>query len=113
MVSDNLRYGMMAEDGVLILVIMEYGLGRSTKIYGLMLFAISLNPCYNGIWSRTNKILIIRRRWQSLNPCYNGIWSRTQSDSGRNVTPYMVLILVIMEYGLGQSGLSHDTEAVH
>ena len=41
---------------------------------------MSLNPCFNGLWSATE------RRWfwrsailTSLNPCFNGIWSATYS----------------------------------
>ena len=63
----------------------------------------SLNPCFNGIWSRT-----MRKSLKSillcLNPCFNGIWSRTAAEFGSNVSPYVqVLILVLMEYGLGHS----------
>ena len=38
----------------------------------------------------------------SLNPCYNGIWSRTFDKFVENNPLPPVLILVIMEYGLGQ-----------
>ena len=38
-------------EGVLILVIMEYGLGRFLEF--LWSGGMGLNPCYNGIWSRT------------------------------------------------------------
>ena len=39
----------------------------------------------------------------SLNPCFNGIWSRTNRSSLRWPALVIVLILVLMEYGLGQS----------
>ena len=58
---------------VLILVLMEYGLG----------------PC----------IGYFRVQEESLNPCFNGIWSRTVLSVLCKVTN--VLILVLMEYGLG------------
>ena len=35
-----------------------------------------------------------------LNPCFNGIWSRTKFQVGE-FTNKEVLILVLMEYGLG------------
>ena len=38
----------------------------------------------------------------SLNPCSNGIWSLTQVPSSLS-TPFSVLILVLMEYGLWQT----------
>ena len=61
---------------VLILVLMEYGLGQ--HVVDSYNFSISsLNPCFNGIWSRTKEIEML-----------------VKSDS--------VLILVLMEYGLGQ-----------
>ena len=77
MVSDaGINAGFADEAAVLILVIMEYGLGR--------LLASS------------------RRLWlRCLNPCYNGIWSRT-CCSLNEIQRHYVLILVIMEYGLGQ-----------
>ena len=38
---------------VLILVLMEYGLGRNTYTTAKVFVIICLNPCFNGIWSRT------------------------------------------------------------
>ena len=40
----------------------------------------------------------------SLNPCFNGIWSRTPKRSVRGDEGVDVLILVLMEYGLGPTG---------
>ena len=64
----------------------------------------SLNPCSDGIWSRTLRLTlrISMLTETGLNPCSNGIWSRTwhlmtlQGDKLEEV-----LILVLMEYGLG------------
>ena len=43
----------MANDAtVLILVLMEYGLGPSIFAFSCH-YAWGLNPCFNGIWSRT------------------------------------------------------------
>ncbi len=38
---------------VLILVLMEYGLGHEFKA-GVKKWWRRLNPCFNGIWSRTS-----------------------------------------------------------
>ena len=35
-----------------------------------------------------------------LNPCFNGIWSRTLLNSNNYYNEREVLILVLMEYGL-------------
>ena len=61
---------------VLILILMEYGLGQLT---------------YD----------IIRKRSKRLNPCFNGIWSRTFLSYVLHCIRQVVLILVLMEYGLG------------
>ena len=37
---------------VLILVLMEYGLGLVALLL-IVIYSICLNPCFNGIWSRT------------------------------------------------------------
>ena len=59
---------------VLILVLMEDGLGQeSVKRF---FPSTSLNPCFNGRWSRTNEVRQQQRRFR-LNPCFNGRWSRT------------------------------------
>ena len=61
---------------VLILVLMEDGLGdhkiskRSTQLS-------SLNPCFNGGWSRRAATTAATTAIpDSLNPCFNGGWSR-------------------------------------
>ena len=53
MVSDRLGdEDKWNEIRVLILVVMEYGLGQSSEIAKGSSF-LRLNPCCNGIWSRT------------------------------------------------------------
>ena len=93
--------------GVLILVLMEYGLrvGRQTAIEGIC--NGGLNPCFNGIWSardiKANDTL--SRSW-SLNPCFNGIWSASSFVLHLlEESIDKVLILVLMEYGLRGSNL--------
>ena len=39
--------------------------------------AISLNPCFNGIWSAIKATLVRDGEILGLNPCFNGIWSAT------------------------------------
>ncbi len=76
MVSDGKIETGRPKNGVLILVLMEYGLGQQRK-------------------------KIFRPYWISLNPCFNGIWSRTGEPEAGNKPQGHVLILVLMEYGLG------------
>ena len=64
-------------NSVLILVLMEYGLGQ---------------------YEMTAEAVI---RLRSLNPCFNGIWSRTSVLANLRLMLVLVLILVLMEYGLG------------
>ena len=54
MVSDP-NQQTQAQQGVLILVLMEYGLGPVITL--IRKRALSLNPCFNGIWSRTPKVI--------------------------------------------------------
>ena len=61
-----------------------------------------LNPCFNGIWSRTaGGSWVSGEDQRRLNPCFNGIWSRTIKNL-LQLCRQKVLILVLMEYGLGQ-----------
>ena len=56
---------------------MEYGLRLKMKKSFRLGIEISLNPCFNGIWSAT---LLMHKSFAiqvSLNPCFNGIWSAT------------------------------------
>ena len=81
MVSDIDELGTAAKQWlVLILVIMEYGLGL-LKLFLEEKKSIGLNPCYNGIWSRTYIPMSLQEVIAGLNPCYNGIWSRTSTAS--------------------------------
>ena len=59
MVSDHFaEYRVVAEVYVLILVLMEYGLGHYVYRYFRCSEVLCLNPCFNGIWSRTTRIKI-------------------------------------------------------
>ena len=60
---------------VLILVLMEYGLGPMVQV-PFVWTTSCLNPCSNGIWSRTVVLTSVMYSLLSgLNPCFNGIWS--------------------------------------
>ena len=61
---------------VLILVLMEYGLRVTSRLTARLSLALSLNPCFNGIWSaRGVEDISSNSLWLCLNPCFNGIWS--------------------------------------
>ena len=79
MVCERLKacFGKTQFQGVLILVLMEYGLRDTIARWSASSNSRgSLNPCFNGIWSASIPLpyqqLAARRR---LNPCFNGIWS--------------------------------------
>ena len=61
-----------------------------------------LNPCFNGRWTRS----LLFHKWQSrflhgLNPCFNGRWTRSSVTQSHIIGTFVVLILVLMEDGLG------------
>ena len=60
-----------------------------------------LNPCF--IWNMVSDTVSMPTPMAiaGLNPCFNGIWSRTQAGDAASVQEGDVLILVLMEYGLG------------
>ena len=39
--------------------------------------------------------------WKSLNPCFSGCWSRTRCVGGQEGLQVDVLILVLVDVGLG------------
>ena len=47
-----------------------------------------------------------------LNPCFNGIWSRTLSRGYHSRNQVPVLILVLMEYGLGVMNFKDQVKEV-
>ena len=65
---------------VLILVLMEDGLGLTVWPKLGITEKFSLNPCFNGRWSRTVKETMRNPHIKRLNPCFNGRWSRTKGD---------------------------------
>ena len=63
----------------------------------------SLNPCFSGGWSRGRQICLSKRdSGQGLNPCFSGGWSRRLSDWDCELNARTVLILVLVEDGLGE-----------
>ena len=110
---------------VLILVLVDVGLGP-TSMSLFMPGRLSLNPCFSGCWSRTQVVVNrIQRRLHCLNPCFSGCWSRTDylslawhevgrlnpcfsgcwsrtAHRFRDFIHYgLVLILVLVDVGLG------------
>ena len=59
----------------------------------------SLNPCYSGICSVSQVIILLATILICLNPCYSGICS-VRMLSSTSVLCLRVLILVIVEYAL-------------
>ena len=85
---------------------MEYGLGQKEARDLYINISNRLNPCFNGIWSRTpTNVAISVVLSARLNPCFNGIWSRTHRYRDDSGCVKNVLILVLMEYGLGPGDL--------
>ncbi len=71
---------------VLILVLVEDGLGANEDVVYKPLLDEGLNPCFGGRWSRRKfatffQLLLVL----SLNPCFGGRWSRSWSDSARQL----------------------------
>ena len=60
---------------VLILVLMEYALEDAENKVQYAL-GYSLNPCFNGICSRSAIKSATTQEQKGLNPCFNGICSR-------------------------------------
>ena len=60
-----------------------------------------LNPCFSGGWSRS----FYRKRYGfktiCLNPCFSGGWSRRATLPPPYLQKMQVLILVLVEDGLG------------
>ena len=67
-----------------------------------------LNPCFNGRWSRT-RMKTLNTNQSCLNPCFNGRWSRTAVLRFAGLKP-IVLILVLMEDGLGLLRVQHRSQ---
>ena len=56
---------------------MEYGLGRFVLLRRRMCVGC-LNPCFNGIWSRTAK---------TINYCCSALWLSFRDRNGQFLTP--------------------------
>ncbi len=80
---------------------MEHGLGRLYKENKEVLHTIwSLNPYFNGTWSRTTEssLAIIEKNVLILILMEHGLGQLLESSLGSTA---MVLILILMEHGLG------------
>ena len=90
--------------GVLILVLVEDGLGVFF-FCPLARAGHCLNPCFSGGWSRSVKIKNHNKFYTlGLNPCFSGGWSRSVLGMTSTEQHGMVLILVLVEDGLGALG---------
>ena len=87
---------------VLILVLVEDGLGDLVSSSNRRRL-ICLNPCFSGGWSRRSPKHFLRLEDKyGLNPCFSGGWSRRRRSSRRGRAFNAVLILVLVEDGLGE-----------
>ena len=87
---------------VLILVLVDVGLGRLHA--PLQRNLPRLNPCFSGCWSRTEKYASLEfTAVGCLNPCFSGCWSRTHAAEYGLSAFDRVLILVLVDVGLGHS----------
>ena len=101
MVSEKIFFcGTVGEDNVLILVLVEDGLGDTFKITTAVA-AECLNPCFSGGWSRSNNSQSRTPINKCLNPCFSGGWSRRRTCFCSSFILPLVLILVLVEDGLG------------
>ena len=64
-----------------------------------------LNPYSIGIWSATDWLSSHENDYYCLNPYSIGIWSATHTEVHGRYAPYLVLILILLEYGLRLSRL--------
>ena len=86
---------------VLILVLVEDGLGA--KVHGAALIhGNGLNPCFSGGWSRRINFTFYATNKYGLNPCFSGGWSRSVEKHDELKQIERVLILVLVEDGLGE-----------
>ncbi len=87
---------------VLILLWVEYGLGGETILPRRPLHK-RLNPSLGGIWSWRREWLAFRATiHRGLNPSWGGIWSWSHRGNGGHAQGAWVLILLGVEYGLGE-----------
>ena len=73
-------------------------------VWNILLHSLlSLNPCSTGRWSRrTEKSCAPTTAKKSLNPCFTGRWSRSTNNLNDYGNERRVLILVLLEDGLGE-----------
>ena len=86
---------------VLILVLVDVGLGPSEEKPVEPEKAPCLNPCFSGCWSRTLGLDRLEKGQKCLNPCFSGCWSRTSEAAADRYACLHVLILVLVDVGLG------------
>ena len=79
LVSDTPRDPASLTDHVpvLILVLVDVGLGPEEDVLLRTIPCRCLNPCFSGCWSRTALKQDVAAIEQRLNPCFSGCWSRT------------------------------------
>ncbi len=86
---------------VLILVLVEDGLGDHLQPFQSDGLCARLNPCFSGGWSRRKRTETLNSTMHRLNPCFSGGWSRRAKYQRQYESITRVLILVLVEDGLG------------
>ena len=98
---------MITSFAVLILVVVEDGIGdkhKQRKVYKLF----GLNPCCSGRWYRScTAPASYARRLRRLNPCCSGRWYRSVKSLQTLQSNPHVLILVVVEDGIGEDETCH------
>ena len=67
---------LLKQYAVLILIVVEYGLGDKKNRFVKRISKTSLNPYCSGIWSRRLFVEELTKMKNGLNPYCSGIWSR-------------------------------------
>ena len=93
-----------SDGAVLILVLVDVGLGRAPSLSVGQRWRLSLNPCFSGCWSRTSKTMttIVNLTVLILVLVDVGLGQAEQTAVGSNSS--VVLILVLVDVGLGLMG---------
>ena len=77
---------------------------EALRINSNVVDSVGLNPCFSGGWSRSLKTNTSScQKRLSLNPCFSGGWSRSAKYETQKAATVKVLILVLVEDGLGGS----------
>ena len=72
----------------------------SEKFMSYLQARIGLNPYFTGLWSMIYLTLLFAAKTLRLNPYFTGLWSMIWSVDIHAVNSFVVLILILLDYGL-------------